>query len=91
MREIAACGGVPLQVTGFGAAFALHFTDGEPPRDYRSTLRDDRPRLSQWIRRALEEGIYLLPDGRVYVSAVHSADDIARTGQAAARILSELE
>jgi glutamate-1-semialdehyde 2,1-aminomutase len=66
-----------LTVTGFGAAFAVHFGNGASPRAYRDTLANDKNRLAQWILGALEKGIYLLPDGRIYVSAAHTEADIA--------------
>jgi glutamate-1-semialdehyde 2,1-aminomutase len=66
-----------ITVTGFGAAFAVHFGNGSRPRAYRDTLANDKSRLAQWILDSLEKGIYLLPDGRIYVSAAHTEADIA--------------
>ena len=50
-----------LAVTGFGAAFSLHFTTRAELRDYRDTLDDDGASLNRMLRRALEEGLHLLP------------------------------
>jgi glutamate-1-semialdehyde 2,1-aminomutase len=80
--------GVPLLVTGFGAAFAVHFTERESLRDYADTLDDDRDSLRRLVLRLLAEGVAILPDGRFYVSAVHSEDDAARTLDAFDRALS---
>ncbi|MEO7143338.1 MAG: hypothetical protein ABI165_07510 [Bryobacteraceae bacterium] len=33
LEELARARGIPLQVTGFGAALALHFTPAEKPAD----------------------------------------------------------
>lgn len=71
--------GVPLLVSGFGAAFALHFTTSSELRDYRDTLVDDRAALERCLYRALEEGLHLVPDGRLYVSAAHTEQDIDET------------
>ncbi|MEK7403722.1 MAG: aspartate aminotransferase family protein [Acidobacteriota bacterium] len=79
IRAAAARQGVALQVCGFGAAFALHFTGKRELRDYRDTLEDDRERLARFLLRALEEGIYILPDGRLYVSTAHTDEDVAET------------
>jgi glutamate-1-semialdehyde 2,1-aminomutase len=71
--------GLPLVVSGFGAAFALHFTARTALRDYRDTLDDDPELLGRFLRGALEEGLHVLPDGRFYVSAVHTAADVDET------------
>ncbi|MBI3209911.1 MAG: aspartate aminotransferase family protein [Candidatus Solibacter usitatus] len=71
--------GVPLRITGFGAAFSLHFTSREKLRCYRDTLDDDRDRLARFLRATLDHGLYLLPDGRIYVSAAHTEADIEET------------
>ena len=79
IREIAARRRVPLLVTGFGTAFALHFSTLAGLNDYRDTLADDRPLLERFLHRALEEGLHIVPDGRMYVSAAHTADDTEET------------
>ncbi|MDX2150063.1 MAG: aspartate aminotransferase family protein [Bryobacteraceae bacterium] len=77
-----------VTVTGFGAAFSLHFPGVPEYRTYRDFLKDDKSRLHRFLRAMLDEGIYLLPDGRFYLSAAHTEADIARTLAAAARVLS---
>ena len=81
IRESAKSRGIPLQVTGFGTAFYLHFTEREELTDYRDTFDDDRERLQQFLRAALSQGVQMVPDGRMYVSAAHTADDIEETRQ----------
>jgi glutamate-1-semialdehyde aminotransferase len=71
--------GVRLLTTGFGTAFAVHFTNRMQLTDYRDTLDDDRERLAQFLLEALAEGIHLLPDGRFYTSIVHPEEDITQT------------
>jgi glutamate-1-semialdehyde 2,1-aminomutase len=63
-------------IAGFGAAFAVHFTSREELTTYRDVLEDDADQLSRYLMAALKEGLYLLPDGRIYVSAVHQEADI---------------
>ena len=82
--------GVDIVLTGFGAAFAIHFTDDPEIWDYRDTFRDDRARLELFLRLALNEGLYLLPDGRFYVSAVHTARDIDKSIDAIDRVLGRM-
>jgi glutamate-1-semialdehyde 2,1-aminomutase len=82
--------GIQLTVTGFGVAMSLHFTQRTELRDYRDTLDDDREMLQRVLRRALEEGLHLVPDGRLYVSAVHTDEDIAETLQAFERVFESL-
>ena len=88
-RSAARCG-IDLLVTGFGAAFSLHFTQRSELSDYRDTFDDDGERLSEFVRRALEEGLYLLPDGRFYVSAVHTDADIEEAVAAIDRVFQQM-
>ena len=88
LRKLAGEQRVPVVITGFGAAFALHFTRRSELQHYRDTLEDDRALLARFLLGALEEGIYLLPDGRMYVSAAHSQQDVAETLAALGRAFS---
>jgi glutamate-1-semialdehyde 2,1-aminomutase len=78
LAAIAREAGIPLAVTGFGTAFALHFTQAQLG-DYRTTLLDDKAALDRFLLAALHQGIYLLPDGRWYTSAAHTEEDIDQT------------
>ena len=79
--------GLPLQATGFGTAFSVHFTSRPVLHNYRDTLADDRELLRHWLFECLREGIFLLPDGRVYTSVAHTSEDIERTSEAFERVL----
>ena len=79
IRQLGERYGAPLRVTGVGTAFYLHFTQREDLEHYRDTLDDDREMLSRFLRLALDEGVILVPDGRVYVSAAHTRADIDET------------
>jgi glutamate-1-semialdehyde 2,1-aminomutase len=89
IRQIARDRNVKLLVTGFGAAFALHFTTRTELREYRDTLDDDAAALKSFLQAALSEGIHCLPDGRFYVSAVHGPEEAKATLEAIARIMWE--
>jgi glutamate-1-semialdehyde 2,1-aminomutase len=71
--------GLPVLVTGFDNAIAIHFTEKSELRDYRDTLADDQEMLRRFLYRALAEGLHIVPDGRMYVSAVHTPRDIEET------------
>lgn len=90
LREIAADQPHPVTITGFGTAFSIHFTEQDDLRDYRDTLGDDTNLLNRLVTEALKEGIYLLPDGRWYVSAVHGEEDIAETLEKMALVFQRL-
>lgn len=79
IRMLAGRYGIPLLVSGFGTAFAVHFTGKTELLDYRDTLADDSRRLQRFLYRALQEGLHILPDGRFYVSAAHTARDVEET------------
>jgi glutamate-1-semialdehyde 2,1-aminomutase len=87
LREAANRRGVPLEVTGFGTAFSVHFTERSSLGNYRDTLGDERMVLRSWLRECLKEGLYLLPDGRMYTSVVHTDEQISRTLEAFDRAL----
>jgi glutamate-1-semialdehyde 2,1-aminomutase len=71
--------GVPVLASGFGAAFAVHFTEKAELKDYRDTFADDRERLRRFLFRALQQGVLVVPDGRFYISAVHGEREIEET------------
>ena len=79
LKAKAADRGASLTITGFGTAFSLHFTRQQNLRNYRDVLADDTGRLTAFLTLALDEGLYLLPDGRVYVSAAHTEADVEET------------
>lgn len=91
IREIAARRGTPLLVSGFPTAFAIHFTARDRLLEYRDTLDDDAAKLRDFILALLAEGVYILPDGRMYVSCVHTAEDAGRTLEAFDRALDSVE
>src|SRR5207248_2340592 len=49
IRRIARDRNAKLLVTGFGAAFALHFTSRTELREYRDTLDDDAEALQRFL------------------------------------------
>jgi glutamate-1-semialdehyde 2,1-aminomutase len=90
IRDSAGKYGVPLTITGFGAAFSLHFTSKATLTTYRDVLSDDAAMLKRFLLAALAEGVYLLPDGRFYVSVAHQESDIDETAAALDRVFATL-
>src|SRR5215831_18155008 len=82
IRDCARNHGIPLAITGFGAAFSLHLTRRSHLKTYRDVLEDDCALLKRFLLAVLAEGVYLLPDGRFYVSVVHQESDIDETAAA---------
>lgn len=90
LSECAAARKIPLTVSGFGTAFALHFTTRRELRDYRDTLDGDKEFLRQFILESARQGVNMLPDGRMYVSAAHSKQDAQDTIEAMDRAFQQL-
>jgi glutamate-1-semialdehyde 2,1-aminomutase len=82
--------GVPLLVSGFGAAFAIHFTPRDELRTYRDLFDDDPDLLRRLSVALLEEGVNILPDDRLYTSTAHTEADAEETLGAFSRALGRL-
>jgi glutamate-1-semialdehyde 2,1-aminomutase len=50
--------GVTARVQGLGARFGVYFGVSEPVRNYRDAVRHQRDRMLQFIRLAIENGVY---------------------------------
>ena len=90
IRRLAAESDIPLLINGVGSAFHLSFTTRPEMLNYRDTLDTDTQARDVFLDAMLQEGVYLLPDGRWYVSAAHSAADVEFTLQAARKALAQV-
>jgi glutamate-1-semialdehyde 2,1-aminomutase len=54
----------------------------QPAGNYRETLRARTGLYADFILGLLDQGVLVLPDGRWYVSAVHTDEDVDRTLEA---------
>jgi glutamate-1-semialdehyde aminotransferase len=68
----------------------VHFTPKSELIEYRDLFSDDAGALRRLVVALLEEGVYILPDGRLYVSVVHSEEDAAATVAAFDRAFARL-
>ena len=78
--------GIPLLINGVGAAFHLSFTRRAEMRNYRESLEGDLEARDRFIVAMLHAGVYLLPEGRWYVSTAHSEADVEKTLDAVADV-----
>lgn len=90
IRQAAADAGLQVLVTGHGACFWVHFADVDGIDAYRDMLHDDRELLDRYLRLMLDEGILLLPEGRIYLSAVHTEEDVEKTLDACRNVFQQL-
>ena len=74
--------GIPLVTCGSGPVFSVHFGLTSPPHDYRDTLRADGVRYEAFRVALLHRGVYVLPDSRWYVGAVHGDAELSHACEA---------
>jgi glutamate-1-semialdehyde 2,1-aminomutase len=86
IKESAEKVGIPVLINGVGASFNLAFTVRREMLSYRDTLDCDASARDQFLEAMLASGVYLMPDGRWYVSAAHSDEDIESTLDSIRRI-----
>ena len=80
--------GVPLVADSEGGMFGFFFADALP-QNYAGTMATGNERFNRFFHAMLDRGVYFAPAlyEAGFVSAAHSADDIARTCAAAAESL----
>ena len=88
MTAAARAAGVPMCGDSEGGMFGFFFAESLP-QDYASVLATDKERFNRFFHGMLAGGVYLAPAlyEAGFVSAAHSAQDIAATVQAAASAL----
>jgi glutamate-1-semialdehyde 2,1-aminomutase len=69
---------------GEGPVFHISFIDRQP-QNYRDLLAADKQKYSDFVLALLDEGVLPLPDGRWYMSAAHTDEDIQQTLEAVER------
>jgi glutamate-1-semialdehyde 2,1-aminomutase len=76
--------GVPMVGDSQGGMFGFFFAN-QLPQNYGGTMATDKERFNRFFHGMLDRGVYLAPAlyEAGFVSAAHSADDIAATIQAA--------
>ena len=70
--------GLPARVTGRASLWQFLFADSNP-RNYMDLLASDQGRSKALDLELLKRGVYVLPNVRRFVSAVHTDEDFADT------------
>ena len=82
LREgIEACAarvGLRLAIRGVETVFRLSFDEPRPVTDSRGLTAPPEGKLGAFLLAALDAGLYLLPDGRWYVSTVHGEPELVQ-------------
>lgn len=78
---------IAILVQGVPTCFHTLFTEQNAIRRYADFVGYDVSRSHRWVEKALLEGIFQMGDGRWYVSAAHTDDDISLTLERAERAL----
>ena len=91
IKDLAKKAGIALLVNGVGAVFHVSFTARESMYNYRDTLDCNIQTRDRFIDAMLQQGIYLLPDGRWYVSTAHSEADIEKTVRSVKAVFAKLK
>ncbi|MFO0752810.1 MAG: glutamate-1-semialdehyde 2,1-aminomutase [Thermodesulfovibrionales bacterium] len=91
LRDVAKRAGVPTKFYRAGTMFCTYFTDREVV-DYRTAKTSDTEKFAGFFRGMLEEGVNLAPSQfeAGFLSLAHTGRDIARTVDAAYRVLKGL-
>ena len=75
VREVCQELEVPVQATGLGSLFGIHFTEG-PVRNYRDVAKEDGQFREQVFLGMLNEGILVAPNLVGALSTVITEDDV---------------
>ena len=80
-----------MQFNRCGSMFCAYFTD-EPVHNLADAMNSDRERFKKFFHGMLEAGFYLAPSQfeAGFISTAHTAADIEKTVNAAAKVLSRL-
>lgn len=76
-KASAACG-QKLVTTGTGAAFSVHFDLERPPHSYRDVMKANTDKYTCFRAHLLEHHIQLAPDGRWYIGATHTDNELEK-------------
>jgi len=91
MRDAAQSANIPMQLNRCGSMFCGYFTR-QPVHNVAEAMHSDRERFKKFFQGMLDAGIYLAPSQfeAGFLSTAHTAADIEKTVQAAAKALRAL-
>ena len=90
LERAATKSGQQLVTTGTGAAFSVHFGLSEPPIAWTDVMKADAETYDRFRMLMLERNVYLLPEGRWYVGATHTDEELAKVVPAIEQCLEEM-
>jgi len=84
--------GIPMTSNQVGGMFGLFFTDAENVTNFAQVTQCNVDRFNTFFHGMLNEGVYLAPSAYEagFVSAMHTAEDIQATIDAAGKVLESL-
>jgi glutamate-1-semialdehyde 2,1-aminomutase len=88
LTRVAAKAGVAFSAQSIGGMFGVYFAR-EVPQSYAAVMSCDKEAFNRFFHRMLDAGIYLAPSAfeAGFVSAAHTAEDVATTVRIAAESL----
>jgi glutamate-1-semialdehyde 2,1-aminomutase len=86
LRAAGVAAGVPFAAQSIGGMFGIYFA-ARAPASYAEVMACDKEAFNRFFHRMLDAGVYFAPSAfeAGFVSAAHSAEDIASTVGLAAR------
>jgi glutamate-1-semialdehyde 2,1-aminomutase len=90
LKAAAAENGHEMIIQGPGPMFNTAFTNEKEITDYRGTLKCDKAKLGRFIAGMHDAGIRIIGRGLWYISAVHTAADIALAIAKAKQVFKEI-
>ncbi|WP_369600912.1 glutamate-1-semialdehyde 2,1-aminomutase [Hahella sp. SMD15-11] len=92
LRAAAREAGIPFTTQQVGGMFGLFFTDQPRVSRYEDVMACDQERFRKFFHGMLNEGIYLAPSAfeAGFVSSAHTDEHIARTLEAARKVMKSL-
>src|SRR6266496_747080 len=91
INDAAKTANVPVQFNRCGSMFCAYFSD-QPVHNLADAMRSDRERFKKFFHGMLDQGIYLAPSQfeAGFISTAHTADDINKTINTAAKVMKTL-
>jgi glutamate-1-semialdehyde 2,1-aminomutase len=91
MKDAAKAANVPMQFNQCGSMFCGYFTS-KPVHNVADAMHSDREKFKKFFHGMLDAGVYLAPSQfeSGFISTAHTAADIEKTVQAAAKVLRTL-
>ncbi len=83
LEEAGRSAGVAVQALGEGPVLSPLITENRSLRTARDLASVDRKKMVHWAHEMIDRGFLLTPGGKMYISLVHTDEDIERTIRAA--------